>query len=126
MYFDLLAKIRNAAKARKDVLYVPYSKMDHEVAKILLEANYLRGVQKKALGRQQCLEIKLFESDKRHVMNGFKIISKPSRHFYVGYRSIRPVKQGYGLGVLSTPKGLLSHRDAKKQKVGGEYLFEVW
>jgi small subunit ribosomal protein S8 len=59
-------------------------------------------------------------------LNDFKIISKPSRHFYADYRSIRRVKQGLGIGVFSTSKGIMTDRQAQKSKTGGEYLFEIW
>jgi small subunit ribosomal protein S8 len=126
MYYDLLAKIKNATLAKRDQLHTPYSKMDYDIARILVESKYLKDVQKKTIGRQQYLEVKLALGDRRHRVNDFKIVSKPSRHMYIGYRALMSVKQGFGLGVLSTPKGLMTHREAKKQKVGGEYLFQIW
>jgi small subunit ribosomal protein S8 len=59
-------------------------------------------------------------------VNDFKIVSKPSRHFYMDYRSLRKVKSGHGVAVLSTSKGIMTDKEARKQKVGGEYLFEIW
>ena len=59
-------------------------------------------------------------------MNDFKIISRPSRHLYVKNGRVKSVKQGYGIGVFSTNEGVLNNRDARKKKVGGEYLFEIW
>ena len=56
----------------------------------------------------------------------FKVMSKPSRRLHIGYRDLKAVKQNYGLSILSTPAGVMSNREARKQKVGGEYLFEVW
>jgi small subunit ribosomal protein S8 len=126
MYYDLLPKIKNAVRAKKEVLYVPYSNMDYDVLQILMDAKYIKEVQKKTVGGRQFLEIKLEQNGEGHTLRDFKLISKPSRHLYRGYRTLVAVKQGYGLGVLSTPRGLMSHREAKKQKVGGEYLFEVW
>ncbi len=126
MYYDLLAKIKNAERAKKEHMAVPYSKMDFAVAKILAEARYIKDVQKKTIGRQYMMEIKLHYRNNRPSLNDFKIMSKPSRHFYTSYQGIHPVKQGYGLGVLSTSKGVMSHKEARKNKVGGEYLFEVW
>ena len=126
MYYDLLAKIKNAEMAKKKKLTAPFSKFDLAVAKVLVKAGYLNDVQKKSSNRQSFLEIKLVDAKKRPVINGFKIISKPSRRIYIDYRRLSPVKQGYGLAVVSTPQGVLSGQEAKKKKVGGEYLFQVW
>jgi small subunit ribosomal protein S8 len=126
MYYDLLAKIKNAEAAKKTKLTVPFSKFDLAVAMVLVKAGYLSDVQKKSLNRKNFLEIKLVDAKKRPAVNGFKIISKPSRRIYIDYRHLRPVKQGYGLAVISTPLGVLSGQEAKKNKVGGEYLFQVW
>jgi small subunit ribosomal protein S8 len=59
-------------------------------------------------------------------LTDFRMLSKPSRHIYSGYRELRPVRQHYGLAVLTTPQGIMTNKEAKKQKVGGEYLFEIW
>ena len=126
MYWDMLSKIKNAARAKREVLFVPFSQMDFAVAKILTEGKFIKDAQKKMLGRQSVIELKLNLKDRRHAVSDFKIISTPSRHLYFGYRDLKSVKQGFGMGVLSTPKGVMSHREAKKQKMGGEYLFEVW
>ena len=109
--------------ARKDRLAVPFSKMDHAVLMALVGAGYLKSVDKEAAGKKSVLVIKLGKKD---VITDFKLVSKPSRHFYMDYRSLRPVKQGHGMGVLSTSRGIMTTKDARKQKVGGEYLFEIW
>ncbi|RJP44600.1 30S ribosomal protein S8 [Candidatus Parcubacteria bacterium] len=126
MHYDLLAKIKNAQSARKESLVTRFSKSDFEVAKILAEAGYVKDVQKRVSGHKSFIEIKLSYRGKQPGLLGFRIISKPSRRLYEGYRNLRPVKQGYGLAVLSTPKGILSNKEARKAKVGGEYLAEVW
>ena len=126
MHYDILVKIQNAEKAKKDKLTVPFSKFDFAVAEVLANEGYVKAIEKKKVGRHHCIEIKLSRGEKNSVVNGFKILSKPSRRIYVDYRHLRPVKQGYGLGVVSTSKGIMSNKMAKKNKVGGEYLFEIW
>jgi small subunit ribosomal protein S8 len=126
MHYDLLAKIKNAQRAEKESFITPFSKMDFAIARVLVEAGYLRDAQKKTMGRHQALEVKLKYRDKRPAVNDFRILSKPSRHYYVGYRELQSVKQGQGIGVLSTPQGIMSNRAARKEKVGGEYLFQIW
>lgn len=123
MYYQLLPQMKNAIAARKDKMIVPFSKMDHAVLKSLTEGGYLKSVEKETVGKKNVLVVKFA---KKGTMNDFKIISKPSRHFYADYRSLRAVKQGHGLAVLSTSRGVMTDRQARKQKVGGEYLFEVW
>jgi small subunit ribosomal protein S8 len=122
MYYQILSQLKNATGARKEKMTMPYSKMDHAVLKSLAEGGYIKSVEKEAVGKKNILIVKLAKG----TFNDFKIISKPSRHFYVDYRSLKKVLQGYGLGVLSTSKGIMTDREARKQKVGGEYLFEIW
>lgn len=109
--------------ARKDRLTVPFSKMDHAVLQSLVVAGYIKSVEKEMIGKKQFLSVYLGKKD---VFNDFKLISKPSRHFYADYRSLRSVKQGHGAGVISTSKGVMTDKEARKQKIGGEYLFEIW
>src|SRR5581483_4764291 len=97
MYYQLLPQMKNALAARRDKMIVPFSKMDHAVLKSLTDAGYLKSVEKEAIGKKNVLVVKFA---KKGTMNDFKIISKPSRHFYADYRSLRSVKQGHGLAVL--------------------------
>lgn len=126
MYQDLLSKIRNAGMAGRDSLLIPYSEMDFSISKILAKTGYVKDAQKKAISRKNFIEIKLGYNGRDPILRNFKIVSRPSRHLYFGYRELRPVKQGYGLGVVSTPKGVMTVSEARKSKLGGEYLFEVW
>ena|SRR6185369_9606444 len=126
MYYDLLAKIKNAQMARKESFQTSYSKADFEVAKILIAAGYLKDAQKKTVGKKNYLEVRLAYKNHKGALSDFKLISKPSRHIYTGYKELHPVKQNYGLGVLSTPKGIMNNKEARKQQVGGEYLFQIW
>ncbi|MEK7546825.1 MAG: 30S ribosomal protein S8 [Patescibacteria group bacterium] len=126
MYYDLLAKIKNAVNAKKENFSTPFSNFDFEVAKILAANGYLKDVQKKTVGNRNFIEIKINYKNNSSSFNDFKIISRPSRHIYVRSGEVRKVKQGYGLGMFSTTQGILADRDARKKKVGGEYLFEIW
>ena len=126
MYYDLLVKIKNAEWAKKESFQTPFSKFDFAVAKILVEARYLRDVQKKNIGKKSFLEVKLRYEKSGPALSDFRVMSKPSRRFYIGYRDLQSVKQGHGLAILSTPSGIMTNREARKQKVGGEYLFQIW
>ncbi|KKW46888.1 MAG: 30S ribosomal protein S8 [Candidatus Liptonbacteria bacterium RIFCSPLOWO2_01_FULL_56_20] len=126
MYYDLLVKIKNAERARKEVLHAPLSKLDFSVAKLLVDAGYLQDAQKKPAGKRTVLELKLRYANNRPALSDFKIVSKPSRRIYVGYRDLQMGRGRRGIAVLSTPEGVMSNREARTKKVGGEYLFDVW
>jgi small subunit ribosomal protein S8 len=126
MYYDLLPRIKNAGAARKESFIAPYSNLDLAVAQILVDAGYLKSAEKKVIGKKNFLEVVMKYYKKQPAMIDFRLISKPSRHIYSSYRELRPVRQNYGFAVISTPKGIMSNKEAKKQKVGGEYLFEIW
>jgi len=126
MYIDLLTKIKNAQAAEKEGLKVNYSNMDFVIAELLAEHKFIEGVSKKGRMPKRIMEIKLKYNDKRGVIRGVRFISKPSREIYIGYKEIKPVRQGYGLSVISTSKGIMSGKKAKKIKLGGQLLFEIW
>jgi small subunit ribosomal protein S8 len=123
MYYRLLPEIKNAVRARKDSMTVPFSKMDFAVLTSLVGAGYLKSAEKEAVGKKNFIVVKFA---KKGTVNDFKLISKPSRHFYADYRSLKRVMQGHGVGVLSTSHGIMTDKEARKKKVGGEYLFEIW
>lgn len=126
MYYDLLAKIKNAGRAKKESFQTPFSKFDFAVAKLLVAGRYIKEAERRNIGKRSFLEITLRYEKGQPAMSDFRIVSKPSRRLYVGYRDLRSVKQGYGTGAVSTPVGILTVAEAKKRKVGGEYLFEIW
>ncbi len=126
MYYDLLARIKNAYAAEKPSLLVPFSKVDFEISKILVKDKYLHEVQKRAINRKNYMDIKLSYQNHQPSFKDFKIISRPGRRIYTTYHDIKPVKNGYGLAIISTSKGVFNHKEARKMKVGGEYLFEIW
>ncbi len=126
MYYDLLVRIKNAAGARRKTLRMQFSNMDFAIAKKLAEAGYLREARKKMVEKKAFLELELVGRDKEHAMSDFKVVSKPGRRLYTGYKELHPVRQGYGTSVISTPQGIMTGAEARKNKVGGEYLFEIW
>ena len=125
MYYDLLPRIKNATAAKKEKMTVPFSKMDLAVLKVLVEAGYVKSAEKEAVGKKNVIVVRLPLAKKGEVRQ-FKLVSKPSRHIYIDYRSVHSVMQGHGMGVLSTSQGVMSDRMARRNKVGGEYLFEIW
>lgn len=127
MHYDLLAKIKNAYGAKKEGFQTAYSAADFAVAKILVRHRFIKDAQKRVIDKKQYLDIKLrYDDNATPSFEDFRVKSKPSRRLYTGYRDLRPVRQNYGLGILSTPKGIMTTSEARKQKVGGEYLLEIW
>ncbi len=125
-YTDLITKIRNAQAVKKENVKTSYSKMNEAVLDVLKKHNYIDGFEKKGRGPKKILDIHLRYDEGQGVIRGVRFMSKPSRRLYIGYRDVRPVRHGYGLSVVSTPKGIVTGADAKKAKVGGEILFEIW
>lgn len=126
MYYDLLARIKNGLQARKDTIYAPHANFDFAVLKVLEQTGFVKSVEKKSSGKKNTIEVKLKYLSGAPAMSDFKVVSKPSRRIYKTYQELRPVKQGYGVSVLSTSAGVMTNKEARRKKVGGEYLFEIW
>ncbi len=125
MHYSILSELKNAVRAKKDKIIFPYSKMDLAILKKLAEHGYVKSAEREASGRKSIIVVKL-ATGAVSPFNDFKIMSKPSRHTYVDYRSLGSVRQGHGLAMLSTSQGIMTGKEARKGKIGGEYLFEVW
>ncbi len=123
---DMLTSIRNAQAVLKKTVSVPFSNLKFEIAKILEKEGFIEKVQKKGRGIRKIIEIELKYENKKPVISGLKRISKQGQRIYIGVKEIKPVRSGYGILILSTPKGLMTGKQAKKQKVGGEVICEVW
>ncbi len=126
---DLLTRIRNAMRAGHDSVEVPSSRVKEALIKVLIAEGYLQDVKKvKAKeGAGELLKIQLrFDKQNRPVISGLKRVSRPGRRIYVGIDDIAPIRKGLGVNVLSTPKGILVDREAKKAKVGGELICSIW
>ncbi len=126
MFINLITKIKNAQQAKKETLKVIHSKENEAIINILIKKGYLEGFEKKGRGPKKFLEIKLKYLNNEGAIHGVKFISKSSRRFYYRVKDIRLVKRGYGLLVISTPKGIMDGKKAKKENVGGEALFKIW
>lgn len=126
MYTDLLTKIHNAQRAKKASLKTPFSGMDFAIAEILAARGFVASVSKKGRTPKRIIEVDLKYTNDQGAITGIKFLSVPSRRIYAGYKDLRKVRQGFGIAVLSTPKGVMTADDARKQKLGGQLLFEIW
>jgi small subunit ribosomal protein S8 len=124
---DFLTRLRNACGAGKSEVLAPYSKMKAEIARILKQEGYISGYEvETGVGPQAQLKVVNKFVNRTPAITGLKRVSKPGLRRYVGCTEIPRVLGGIGISILSTPKGLMSGREAKKQNVGGELLAFVW
>ena len=124
---DLIIRLKNAGAVKKQSVSIPFSMLKMAVAEKLKDAGYVKAVEKKGKKVRKTLEVVLqYDEGGKHIIDGVKRISKPGRRVYKAVREIRPVRYGHGALILSTPKGIKTDAEARKEKVGGEALFEIW
>ncbi len=124
---DMLTRIRNANKARHDQCDIPASKVKEEIAKLLKNEGYIKDYQRIRSGAQGVLRITLkYSDDGSGVITGLKRISKPGLRKYAGKAEIPRIYGGMGTVIMSTPRGIMTGKSARKQGVGGEVLAYVW
>ncbi len=121
---DFLVRLTNASRVGHEQVVLPFSKAKYALAQLLSKEGYVGAVDHKKESHKLVVGLKYASG--RPVIAGTKRVSKPSRRLYMGVRDIRPVKRGYGLLVLSTPAGVLTDKEARRKRVGGEALFEIW
>jgi small subunit ribosomal protein S8 len=130
---DMLNRIRNAQAVQKKTVTVPFSNIKFELAKILENNGYIEKVEKRKKGENRTIEIVLKylpeKDEKRQLkpaISGLKRVSKLGQRIYVKSRDLKPVLGGYGISIISTSKGLMTEKEAKKKKLGGEVIAEIW
>jgi small subunit ribosomal protein S8 len=124
---DLLARIRNSIHARQQKLDVPASKLKLEIARILKEEGYIASFKATEEDGRKVLRIYLkYSSDNAAAISNLQRISRPGCRVYVGRNDIPRVLGGLGINILTTPRGVMTGREARKQGLGGEILCEVW
>lgn len=123
---DMLNQIRNAQAVKKAEVLVPLSKIKYEIARILSECGFIGEIKKTVKGKNKVIKIALKYKDGGPTISGLRRVSKPGQRIYEKFSEIKKVHGGFGMSVISTSKGLMPNKDAKKQKLGGEVLLEVW
>jgi small subunit ribosomal protein S8 len=123
---DFLTRLRNGSRARKAELLVPYSKMKAELSRILKQEGYITNYEVDTTGKFPQIKITNKLVNRGTAITGLRRVSKPGLRRYVGAKEIPRVLGGMGISILSTPQGVLSGREARKQNVGGELLAYVW
>ena len=123
---DLLIRIKNAQKVGQLVVKIPFSRIKFDLAKILEKEGFILSVAKSGSGVDETILTTLKYEQGMPMIHEMKKISKPGLRVYRGYDKLRSLKGGYGITVISTSRGLMTAKEAKKQKTGGEVLCEVW
>jgi small subunit ribosomal protein S8 len=124
---DLLTRIRNAHLAKHDRLDVPASKLKVAVVKLLKEEGFIKNLREEGTGKDGKLRIFLrYSPEGAPAISHLRRVSKPGRRVYRRAAEIQPVRNGLGLGILSTSQGLLSDRQARERGLGGELICELW
>ncbi|MEI7958467.1 MAG: 30S ribosomal protein S8 [Verrucomicrobiota bacterium] len=123
---DFLTRLRNSALAKKAETNAPYSKIKVEIARLLKQEGYISGYEVDTKGAFPEIRVLNKYVNRTSAITGLKRVSKPGLRRYVGSQEIPRVLGGLGISILSTPRGVLTGREAKKQNVGGELLAYVW
>jgi small subunit ribosomal protein S8 len=124
---DLIVRLTNAGAVGHATVSMPFSNFKYAIAEKLKEAGYIKGIEKKGKKVKKTLDITLkYDEAGKHVIAGVKRTSKPGRRMYVACSEIRPVRYGFGALILSTPRGVMTDKEARKANVGGETLFQIW
>ena len=124
---DMLTRVRNASNAKHETVDIPASNMKKAIADILLAEGYIKGVQVIEDGKQGLIRITLkYEAGKQKVLHGLRRVSKPGLRIYSNYEDMPKVMNGLGVAIVSTSKGIMTDKTARREKVGGEILAFVW
>lgn len=133
---DMFNRIQNAQAVLHQTVDIPFSKMKYEIAQILEKQNLVGKIEKKGKGTQKIIQIELkYQKDPSAVsggqhlkpfISGIKRVSKSGQRIYTRRKNIKIVRGGYGTAIISTSKGLMTDKEARKQNLGGELICEIW
>ena len=124
---DFIVRLANASAVNKEIVSVPFSNFKLAIAEKLKEIGYISSLEKKGKKVKKTIEITLKYSESGDAaIQGVKRVSKPGRRLYRSVLEVHPVKYGHGALILTTPKGIKTDAEARKEKVGGEALFKIW
>ncbi len=124
---DMLTRIRNANTAKHETVDIPASNMKKAIAEILNNEGYIKGYQIIEDGKQGVIRVTLkYSANKEKVISGIKRVSKPGLRMYASADELPRVLKGLGIAIISTSKGIMTDREARKQNIGGEVLAFVW
>jgi small subunit ribosomal protein S8 len=123
---DMLNRIRNATALQKEEVSVPFSRIKYEIANILSKEGFLEEAKKNTKEKNKIIKITLKYNNNVSAILGLRRISKPGQRIYSEYSELKKIRGGYGISIISTSKGLMTNKEARKTKIGGEILLEIW
>ena len=124
---DFLARVRNAITARKTKVLIPSSKLKQRLAQVLKDEGFINDVRFEGDDKQGTLTVELrYDHDNRNAIQGLRRLSRPGQRKYARTDNLPKVRSGLGVAILTTSKGVMTERQARKQNLGGELLCEVW
>jgi len=123
---DMLNRMRNAIRRKYESVDVPASKLKQNIARLLKEEGYIRGIETVSEGPHPMLRIKLKYVNETPIINGMRRVSRPGRRVYVNKDGIPKVRGGLGTAVMSTTQGMMTDRESRKRQVGGEVICYIW
>ncbi|MDX1535211.1 MAG: 30S ribosomal protein S8 [Candidatus Spechtbacterales bacterium] len=123
---DMLTIIRNGQAVGRDTVKISYSNIKFNLAKIFEREGFIQKAEKKGSSQKPVLILTLKYMEDRPKITALKRVSKPGQRIYKKHNEINKIKGGYGESIISTPKGLMTGEEARKNKVGGEYICEIW
>lgn len=124
---DLINRLKNAGAIKQASISIPFSNLKLAIAEKLKDAGYVKTIEKKGKKVKKTLDIVIaYDNSGEPKIRGVKRVSKPGRRLYRSVTEIVPVRYGHGSLILSTPSGIKTDKEARKEKVGGEALFEIW
>ena len=123
---DMLNQIRNAEAVAKPEVLLPFSKLKNQIGLILQQEGFVADVKKIAKDKNKIMKIVLKYDNGIPAIEGAKRVSKPGQRIYVKNSEIKKVRGGFGISIISTPKGLMTNNQARQAKLGGEVMLEVW
>jgi small subunit ribosomal protein S8 len=126
LIIDLVIRIKNGYMAEKPSIACRYSKLNMNVLTLLKKEGYVKDFAVEEDGVKKNIHVELSYEDNKGAIRGLKLVSKPGRRTYKRLQDMRPVLGGLGMSVLSTSKGIMSDREARASKIGGEILFQIW
>ena len=124
---DMLTRIRNANSQKHETVDIPASNMKKAIAQILVDEGYIKGYEVVEDGKQGVIHMTLkYGQNKSQVITGLRRVSKPGLRIYTGVEDMPKVMKGLGVAIISTPKGVMTDKEARKENVGGEVLAFIW
>jgi len=123
---DMLIRIKNAQAVSRQTVNIPFSKIKFSLAKVLEKEGLIEAITTRGRKIKKIIEIKLKYEKDQPVIEEIKRVSKPGQRIYLKKSQVKPIRQGYGLSIISTSQGLMTNKEAKKKGLGGEVLCEIW